>query len=216
MNEIESGNNPYVNAFKDFKNALSKQDNSNQESSGKNQETYFKASYSETSINLSISDEGFNLSISIRSFEFSNYNTNNQSILEKILNGNQEALDFLSGKDAFSSNLKEMGYEGKAISELKPDEAQELLDEGGFFSIENTSKRVSSFVFLISGNDVEAMQESRKGIIQGFEEAEKMWGGELPEISYKTQERTLELIDAKIAELLGADVKEDSSEEETN
>ncbi len=216
MNEIESGNNPYVNAFKDFKNALSKQDNSNQESNGKNQETYFKASYSETSINLSISDEGFNLSISIRSFEFSNYNTNNQSILEKILNGNQEALDFLSGKDAFSSNLKEMGYEGKAISELKPDEAQELLDEGGFFSIENTSNRVSSFVFLIAGNDVEAMQESRKGIIQGFEEAEKMWGGELPEISYKTQERTLELIDAKIAELLGADVKEDSSEEETN
>jgi hypothetical protein len=28
-----------------------------------------------------------------------------------------------------------------------------------------------------------------------------MWGGELPEISYKTQAKTLELIDAKIAEL---------------
>jgi hypothetical protein len=28
-----------------------------------------------------------------------------------------------------------------------------------------------------------------------------MWGDDLPEISYKTQNRTLELIDARIAEL---------------
>ena len=216
MNEIGPGNNPYANAFKNFTNAMSIEGNSNQETSSKNQETYFKASYTETSINLSISDEGFNLSISIRSFEFSSYNTNNQSILDKILNGNQEALDFLSGKDAFSSNLKEMGYEGKPISDLGADEAQELLAEGGFFSIEKTSDRVSSFVFLISGNNIDALQESRKGIVQGFEEAEKMWGGELPEISYKTQERTLALIDAKISELLGTNVEENIKEEETN
>ncbi len=39
------------------------------------------------------------------------------------------------------------------------------------------------------------------GIVKGFEEANKMFGGNLPEISYKTQERTLALIDAKIESL---------------
>jgi hypothetical protein len=37
----------------------------------------------------------------------------------------------------------------------------------------------------------------------GFEEAEKLFGGQLPEISYKTQERTLALIDEKIKSLKG-------------
>ncbi len=36
-----------------------------------------------------------------------------------------------------------------------------------------------------------------------------MWGGNLPEISYKTQEKTLEIIDAKIAELLKTDSQKD-------
>ena len=36
---------------------------------------------------------------------------------------------------------------------------------------------------------------------KGFEEAKELFGGELPEISYKTQERTLALIDEKINSL---------------
>jgi len=39
-----------------------------------------------------------------------------------------------------------------------------------------------------------------------------MWGGELPEISHKTQAKTLELIDKRIAELKGEPTpKEDNS-----
>ena len=93
------------------------------------------------------------------------------------------------------------GYEGKVISELSQGEAQELLDEGGFFSIDQTSKRVSSFTISLANGDLEALKEGRSGVVQGFEEAEKMWGGKLPDISYATQEKTLELIDKKIQEL---------------
>ncbi len=50
---------------------------------------------------------------------------------------------------------------------------------------------------------LELLQKGREGIVQGFEEAKKMFGGELPEISYKTQERTLALIDEKINSLKG-------------
>ena len=114
----------------------------------------------------------------------------------------QEVLDFLSGKDTENGlNLKNIGYEGKPIIELTQDEAKELISEEGFFGITQTSDRVSNFVFNFAGDDLELLEKGREGIVQGFEDAKKLFGGELPEISYKTQERTLALIDAKINSL---------------
>ena len=43
--------------------------------------------------------------------------------------------------------------------------------------------------------------DAEKSAEHFVEEAKKMFGGELPEISYKTQERTLALIDEKINSL---------------
>jgi len=116
----------------------------------------------------------------------------------------KDILDFLGGNtvdDNFS--LENIGYEGKPITELSIDEASELVDENGFFGVEQTSSRVANFVLEFSGDDLEKLQAGRDGIVQGFKDASKMWGGELPEISHQTQKRTLELIDAKIASLQG-------------
>lgn len=116
--------------------------------------------------------------------------------------GQKDVLDFLSGKKVSEEfNLANTGYEGKPITELSKEEAAELIGEDGFFGVEKTASRVSDFVFSFSGDNLEKLEAGRKGIIQGFEAAEKMWGGELPQISYDTQAKTLELIDAKIAEL---------------
>ena len=120
-------------------------------------------------------------------------------------------LDFLSGKKVSDDfNLSNTGYEGKPITELSQEEATDLVGDDGFFGIEQTSSRVADFVLGFSGNDLDKLEAGRKGIVQGFKEAEKMWGGELPQISYDTQARTLELIDAKIAEL-----KNNSGDKET-
>lgn len=113
-----------------------------------------------------------------------------------------QVLDFLSGKENIAGlNLNDIGYKGKAITKLSQDEAKELIGENGFFGIEQTSKRVSNFVFSFANNDIDILKQGREGIIKGFEEAKKLFGGELPEISYKTQEQTLKLIDDKIASL---------------
>ncbi|MEA3288659.1 MAG: hypothetical protein U9Q04_00645, partial [Campylobacterota bacterium] len=88
-------------------------------------------------------------------------------------------------------------------------EANDLLSEDGFFGIEQTSQRVSGFVLGFAQDDIELLKKGREGVVQGFKEAEKLWGGELPELSYKTQEKTLEIIDAKIAELEGTTNKDD-------
>ena len=78
-----------------------------------------------------------------------------------------------------------------------------------FFGVDSTSKRVASFVFNISENNLENLQDSRKGLVEGFEAAEKLWGGKLPDISYETQKRTLEIVDDRIAELMKTDAQKD-------
>ena len=117
-------------------------------------------------------------------------------------NAQKDIFDFLSGKEVSDDfKLSNTGYDGKPISELSTQEAEDLISDDGFFGVNQTSQRVVDFAFNISGNDLGKLEASRKGIVQGFEDAQKMWGGELPEISYKTQERTLALIDKRIAEL---------------
>lgn len=125
------------------------------------------------------------------------------SVAQASINSDQqEVLDFLSGKDTQNGlNLKNIGYEGKPILELTKDEAKDLISENGFFGITQTSNRVADFVFSFSGDNLELLEKGREGIVQGFEEAKKLFGGELPEISNKTQERTLALIDEKINSL---------------
>ena len=106
--------------------------------------------------------------------------------------------EILSGLD-FAS----IGYNGKSLNELSSDEADDLISENGFFGITNTADRIASFVLNGAGDDVEKLKTGREGVAKGFEDAKKIWGGELPEISQKTIEKTLETLDKKIAELGG-------------
>ena len=106
--------------------------------------------------------------------------------------------EILSGLD-----LASIGYNGKSLNELSSDEADDLISENGFFGITNTADRIASFVLNGAGDDVEKLKAGREGAAKGFEDANKIWGGELPEISKKTIEKTLETLDKKIAELGG-------------
>ena len=129
--------------------------------------------------------------------------TKDNVITQASLTSNQKnVLDFLSGKESENGmNLENTGYTGKAITDLTQDEAKQLVSDEGFFGVTQTSDRVSNFVFNFAGDNLEILQKGREGIVKGFQEAEKLFGGELPDISYKTQERTLALIDEKINSL---------------
>ncbi|NVJ53584.1 MAG: hydrogenase-4 component G [Campylobacteraceae bacterium] len=169
-----------------------------------------------SAVNVSISMESIKVFLNIKSVELSQANTNAQNSLMNIIN-NTEIYDFLSGREIDGGfSLASIGYEGKPITELSVDEAKELVSDEGFFSVNKTSQRVSSFVIDLAGDDVEALKEARKGIVQGFEEAEKMWGGQLPDISYETQEQTLDIIDKKIEELLKTDTQKEVEEGNTS
>ena len=101
----------------------------------------------------------------------------------------------------FQSFLSEVGYEGKPIASLSQDEAAELVSEDGFFGITQTSERIANFVINGSGGKESTMRAGREGMLLGFQQAEAMWGGELPEISQKTMQAAIEMVDKAMHDL---------------
>ncbi|WP_416861514.1 hydrogenase-4 component G [Helicobacter ganmani] len=98
-------------------------------------------------------------------------------------------------------DLSSIGYDGKPIQELTQDEAKALIAEDGFFGVAKTSDRIADFVLAGAGDDVEKLKAGREGIIRGYNQAEKAWGGNLPDISKETLEKALEKVDKKLASL---------------
>lgn len=91
-------------------------------------------------------------------------------------------------------DLKKDGADIKIDEETRL-EAQKAIDEGGELSIENVSDRLVNFAKAISGGDKSKLELMRNSIEKGFKEAEKAFGGKLPDISHKTFERTMEKLD---------------------
>lgn len=109
-------------------------------------------------------------------------------------------------KDILKSiDFEAIGYTGKSIVDMNPDEAKALVSEEGFFGVTQTSNRLADFVLSGGGDDIDRLKAGREGIVRGFNEAEKIWGGKLPEISYETLDKALAKIDEKITSL-GANI----------
>jgi hypothetical protein len=204
MNSINpSQTNQYLNAFNENIAKASEQIANSKVSSSDVIDSDNEAKLHNAAVNVSISTHSIMNYLKVKSAESSQGNTNAQQILTNLVNGNDEYVNFFNGKTTQRGmSLESIGYEGKALSELSQGEAKELVSKGGFFGIDETSARVTSFVLNMTGDNLEALQQSRDGLVQGFEEAKKLFGGELPDISVKTQEKSLEIIDAKIAELM--------------
>ena len=71
-------------------------------------------------------------------------------------------------------------------------QAQADIAEDGDWGVEQTSDRILDFAKALSGNDPEKADLLLDAFKQGFEEATKTWGDELPEISQRTYDAVLE------------------------
>ncbi|EAI8299176.1 hypothetical protein CSG67_07005 [Campylobacter coli] len=128
-------------------------------------------------------------------------NTSNaQAGINDLLGGN----DLNSVKSMLSDiDFASLGYNGKNPLTMNTNELNQLISEEGFFGIDNTANRIADFVIKGAGNDVEKLKKGLEGIKQGFEQAEKIWGGELPQISQDTIEATIKKVSDRIDELGG-------------
>ena len=109
--------------------------------------------------------------------------------------------DFQKNYEQFQNFLSAVGYEGKPIAELSQGEAAELVSEDGLFGITQTSERIANFVINGAGGDEDLLRAGREGMLQGFKEAEALWGGELPEISQQTMAKATEMVDMAMNDL---------------
>lgn len=107
-----------------------------------------------------------------------------------------------------SFDASSIGYAGKPLYTLNKDEAAMLVREGGFFDVENTAKRISDFVIGFSGNDEAMLKAGREGMLRGFAQAEKIWGGKLPDISQQSISLATQKVDEALAKAGGNVVDE--------
>lgn len=76
--------------------------------------------------------------------------------------------------------------------------AQEDISEDGYWGVKQTSDRIVSFATALAGNDSEALEKMRDAFLKGYKQAEKTWGGKLPDISQRTYDAVLEKLDKLI------------------
>lgn len=85
-----------------------------------------------------------------------------------------------------SGNLK---FSPEDIAQAKADVA-----EDGYWGVEQTSERIYSFAFALTGGDPSKADDMLAAIEKGFKLAGKDWGGDLPDISKQTMEAVREKI----------------------
>ena len=120
------------------------------------------------------------------------------SVLDILSSDSSKATSILSQID-FAS----IGYTGKNLLAMNSTELNALVSEDGFFGIENTASRIADFVINGAGDDLEKLKKGFEGMKQGFEQAEKIWGDKLPQISQDTIDKAIEKVSARIQELGG-------------
>jgi hypothetical protein len=124
-----------------------------------------------------------------------------RSLVEKMMTKQGQAiakagvLDFENG-----TNLADI-FKNLEVDEETRAQAQADIAEDGYWGVEQTSERMLDFAKALAGNDPEAAKDMLDAIKQGFEEAKKAWGDELPDISQRTMETTLEKVNKWIEEL---------------
>ncbi|AQW81531.1 hydrogenase-4 component G [Campylobacter pinnipediorum] len=176
--------------------------NINQQNINKTKQNENKFENLDTTMNAKQISNSYFLQYSQQIEQTSSSNINAQSSIFGISNINipDNLAEILKDMD-----LDKIGYNGKNITELSKEEADELVGENGFFGISQTSERITNFIINGAGDDVEKLRAGKEGMLRGFKEAEKLWGSKLPEISQKTIEKSIQEIDKKLA-VLGADV----------
>lgn len=74
-------------------------------------------------------------------------------------------------------------------------QAQADIADDGYWGVEQTSDRILDFAKALSGGDPDKIEELKNAFIKGFKQATGAWGRDLPSISGRTYDATIEKFD---------------------
>jgi len=162
-------------------------------------------------IDFSMTFEDFSYVYKEKTLSYTKEEVYNQAKVAEALNkGDFKTLDEIFKKLTAKVNSSSLNYQKTEIKAhshsvkiegLSTEEAKALVSDDGYFGIDQTAKRVFAFVIKGAKDDPELLKAGREGVIQGLKDAEIEWGGKLPDIAYKTQTKTLSLLDEYMAKL---------------
>lgn len=123
-----------------------------------------------------------------------------KSLVEKMIS--QQTNAYGKANDIWSF-LREGNFTVDPETKAK---AQADIAEDGYFGVKKTSERILDFAKALTGGDPSQLEKMRNAFQKGFKQAEKTWGGKLPDISQKTYDAVMQGFD-KLAEESGVTFK---------
>lgn len=112
-----------------------------------------------------------------------------RSLVEKMMSGQTEAYGKATDMWQF---LRSGNYTVDAATKLQ---AQQDISEDGYWGVKQTSGRILDFANALTGGDPDKIEDMRKAFEKGYKQAEKTWGGELPDISKQTYDAVMKGFD---------------------
>ncbi len=79
-----------------------------------------------------------------------------------------------------------------SVDQATSQNAAKEISEDGYWGVKQTSERIFDFARALSGDDPEKMDDMLEAFKEGYDEATKAWGKDLPEISKQTYDAVLE------------------------
>lgn len=112
-----------------------------------------------------------------------------QSIVQKMLTKQGETY----GK---ANDMWSVLASGKfSVDPATKAQAQADIAEDGYWGVSKTSQRILNFATALTGGDPDKIEKMRDAFKKGFAQAEKQWGGSLPDISQKTYDAVMKGFD---------------------
>lgn len=112
-----------------------------------------------------------------------------QSIVEKMLT--KQGQTYGAANDMWSI-LSSGKFTVDPATKLQ---AQADIAEDGYWGVSKTSQRILDFATALTGGDPDKIEDMRSAFKKGFAQAEKQWGGKLPDISQKTYDAVMKGFD---------------------
>ncbi|WKY47405.1 hypothetical protein Q5O24_13775 [Eubacteriaceae bacterium ES3] len=111
------------------------------------------------------------------------------SMLEK------QGLKFTSLEDLIKALKNEDGESSIKVDAETQQAAQEAISEDGYWGVKKTSERILNFAKALSGGDPDKIELLKGAFEDGFGEAKKVLGDELPDITQQTYDAVMEGFD---------------------
>lgn len=112
-----------------------------------------------------------------------------RSLVEKMMLGQSNA--YGNANDIWSF-LREGKF---TVDPATRAQAQADIAEDGYWGVKQTSARILDFATALTGGDPDKIEEMRAAFEKGYKQAEKTWGGELPDISKQTYDAVMKGFD---------------------